>query len=140
MSFSQTSKVGLMLFIFWHMASQQRVLPFSSSNDFAACTDFEILTPNLCVRNQYFDFSFTIMRLRFSSACRTHHTNTGWYEIRHCNAYSSIYTGYEFCISLRVTNVVLPYLHWVRNSTPFSVSLRRFVPVCVVMNSSWYFN
>ena len=137
MSFYQTPKVGLMFFIYLHMASHQRVFTFSSSNAFYSFTDLGILTPNLCVRNQYFDFSFTIMRLRFSSACRTHHTNTGWSEIRHCNAYSSIYTGYEFFISLRVTNVVLPYLHWVRNSTPFSVSLRRFVPVCVVMNSSW---
>ena len=126
MSFSQTSKVGLMLFIFWHMASQQRVLPFSSSNDFAACTDFEILTPNLCVRTQYFDFSFTMMQLHFNSTCWIHHENTGSPAIQRCTAYSVICTGYEFFISSRVIHVVLPYFHWTRTSNPFVVSLRRF--------------
>ena len=37
------------------------------------------------------------------------------------------------------SQVVLPYFHCTRTSTPFVVSLRRFVPVHIVMNASWFF-
>ena len=121
------------------MPSHQRVLPFYSSNAFDSCTDLGILTPNLCVRAQYFDFRFPVMRLRFASTCRIHHSNAGSPSIRRCTAYLAICTGYEFFISLRVTHSVLPSFHCTSTSTPFVVSLRLFSPVHVVMNVSCYF-
>ena len=136
MFFFQTSKAGLMFFIYLHMASHQTVLPFYSSNAFDSCTDLGILTPNLCVRTQYFDFSFPMMRLRLTITCRIHHENAGSPEIRQCTTYSAICKGYEFFISLRVTHVMLQSFHWTRTSTPFVVSLQRFVPVRVLMNVS----
>ena len=139
MSFYQTPKVGLMFFIYLHMASHQRVLTFSSSNAFDSFADLGILKPKLCVRTQYFDFSFPMTQLRFPSTFRIHHTNTGLYAIRRCTACSSICTGYEFLILLRVTHVVLPSFHWTSISTPFVVFLWHFVPVPVVMNASCSF-
>ena len=139
MYFSQTSKSDLMFFIYLHMASHQRVLPFSSSNAFYSCTNLGILTPNLCVRTQYFYFSFPTMRLRFVIICRIHHENSGSPAIRRCTAYSAICTGYELFISLRVAHVVLPSFHWARTSTPSVVSLWRFVLVRIVMNVSCSF-
>ena len=139
MSLYQTSKSGLMFFIYLHMESYQRLLPFFSSNSFASFTDLNILTPNLCIRNQYFDLSFQMMQLHFSSTYRIHYTNSGSPAIWRCTAYSAIYTGYKFFISLRVAHIVLPSFHCKRNSTPFVVSLRHFVPVRVVMNASCYF-
>ena len=139
MSFSQTSKSGLMFFISLHMESHGRLLPLSSSNTFASCTDLGILTPNFCFRNQYFDFSFQMMRLRFASTCRIHHANSGLPAIRWCTTYSAICTGCEFFISLRVTHVMLLSIHWTRTSTPFVVSLWLFSPIQVVINASCTF-
>ena len=139
MSFSQTSKAGLMFFIFLHMPSHQSLFPFSSSNAFDSCTDFGILTLKLCAWTQYFDLRFPMMRLRFASTFRIHHVNDGLPAIRQCTAYLAIYIRYEFFIFLRVTHAVLPSFHWKRNSTPFFFSLQRFFPVSVVMNASCYF-
>ena len=139
MPFSQTSKAGLMFLIYLQMASHQRVLPFSSSHAFASCTDLGILTPNLCLLTQYFDLSFPMMRLLFVSTCRTHNVNTGSHEMRRYTKYLAICTGYEFFVYLKVTHVMLPSFHCTRTSTPFDVSLPRFVLVHVVMNSSCSF-
>ena len=121
------------------MASHQRVLPLSSSNAFASCTDLGVLTPKLCIRTQYFDFRFPMMWLRFTSTCRIHHENAGLPAVWSCNAYSSIKTLYELFISFRITHVLLPYFHCMRTSTPFLISMRFLVPVRVVMNASYSF-
>ena len=115
------------------------LLPFYSSNDFSSCTDLGILTPNFCVRSQYFDLRFPMMRLRFASTFRIHHEYSGSPTIRRCTAYLAICTGYEFFISLRVAHVVIPSFHWTRTSTPFVVSLQRFFPVRVEMKASCSF-
>ena len=128
-----------MFLIYFHMASHQRILPLPSSHDFASCTELGILMPNLCIRNQYFDFRFPMIRLRFASTCRIHHTNTGSPAIRSCTTYSSICTGYESFISLRVTHFVLPYFHWTRTSNLFVVSLQHCFMVRVVINAFCYF-
>ena len=101
------------------MAFHQRVLPFSSSNAFASCTELGILMPNLCVQTQYFDFSFSIMPLRFSSTCHIHHVNSGSLTIQQCTEFLNICTWCEFFISLRFTNVLIPSFYWTRTSTPF---------------------
>ena len=139
MSFSQTSKSGLMIFVYLHMESHKRVLPLYSSNAFASCTDLVIFTSKLCVQTQYFYLSFPMMWLRFANTCRIHHANAGSPKIQICTAYSAICTGYEFFLSLRVSHVVIPSFHSTRTSTPFIVSMRRFVLVRVVMNASWSF-
>ena len=115
MSFYQTSKAGLIFFIYFHMASHQRVLTFYSSNDFSYCNDLGILTPELCLQNQLFDFNFPMMQFCFASTYRIHHANSGSPAIRRCTTYSAICTWYEFFISLKVTHVVLPSFHWTRN-------------------------
>ena len=84
------------------MESHQRVFLFSSSHAFVSWTDLGILTPNFCVQTQYFDFSFPMMQLCFSSTCCIRHANSGLPEIRRCTVYSNICTGYEFFIYLRV--------------------------------------
>ena len=139
MSFSQTSKYGLMFFNSLHTVSHQSVLPFPSSKDFASGTDLGILTQNLCVQTQYFDFSFPMMWLRFTSTCQIHHANAGSPAIRSCTVYSAICTGYDFFLSLRVTHFVLPSFHCTRASTPFVIYLLSFVSVRFVMNAYGFF-
>ena len=139
MSLSQTSKHGLIFFTSLNMVSYQRLFPFYLPNSFAYFTDLKILTPNLCVQTQYFDFSFPMIRLHFSSTFRIHHANAELPALWRCAVYSAICTGYELFISLRVTHIVLPFFLWTRTSTPFVVSLRRFVPVRVRMNASCSF-
>ena len=128
-----------MFFIYLYMVSHQKVFLFSLSNDFPSCTDLGISTKNLCIRTKYFDFSFTMMRLRFATTFRIHYANIESLTIWICNAYLAICTGYEFLISLRVTLVVLPSFHWTRTSTPFVVSLWSFISVRVMMNTPYSF-
>ena len=109
MSFAQTSNTGLMFFIYFHMESHQMVLTLSSSNTFASCTELGILTLNLCVRNQYFKFSFPMVRLRFTITCQIHRRNAGSFAIRRSTAYSAIYTGYKSFIYLRVILMLCSY-------------------------------
>ena len=78
-----------------------------------------MLTQNLCIQTQYFDLIFPMIQLRSTSTFWIHHANTGLPTIRHCNAYSEIYTRYELFVSLRVTHAVLLSLHWMSTSTPF---------------------
>ena len=128
-----------MLFIYLHMSSHQRVLTFHLSNSFASCTDLGILTPKLCVLIQYFESRCPMIRLRFTFTYWTHHAKAGSPAIQRCTAYLTICTGFDFFISLRVTHVVLPSFYWTRTSNPLFVSLQCFVPVCVTMNSFWWF-
>ena len=128
-----------MLCISLHITYYQRVFTFSASNDFGSCTDLGILTQNLCVQTQYFDFTFPMMRLHFANTCQIHHANSGSPTIRWCTTYLAICTGYEFFVSLRVTYVVLPSFHWTRTSTPFVVYLRHFGPVRILMKTSCSF-
>ena len=64
-SFSKTLKAGLPFLISLHIASHNKVSPFSWSRRLASSTDLGIQIPNLWVLSQYFHFTFDMIRFLF---------------------------------------------------------------------------
>ena len=64
---SQSSKSILTFPIFCNIASYNSVLPFDLSSAISSLTELGILAPYLWLRLQYFDFTFEMIILFFSS-------------------------------------------------------------------------
>ena len=120
------------------MESHHNVSPFYLSIIFACWTDLGNWIPNLWVRIQYLDFTFAIILFCFFKTYGTHQANSGSADIRDWTQYFATCTGYDSFISLRDTQVVIPYFHCTSIFHPAVVSWRRCMPLLAFINASCY--
>ena len=100
------------IFISLQIASHQLVLWFAWSICLESSTYLGISTPNLWVLIQYLDFIFAMIWFFFLITKWIYQSKTGRLLMTFWIEYSANWTGYNYFMSLRGLQVVIPYFHW----------------------------
>ena len=129
MCFCQTFNASQMLFISFHMASNQSVLPFSSLDCFAASSTYLGIFIQTCeCTPNTLPWAFWW----FVYVCSEHAESTTYMLpcLQYASALQTQQAGQartSSCLALSMTHITLPSFHW-KVSYPFLMSLQRLVP------------